>query len=644
MQMPPLSRAPKRLVFLALCTAPACTIDVGLGDSSTTATEATTATTADEPTTSATSGPDPDPTTTVTEAASSGDTTAGAGSACPDGVLDDGEACDDGNLSNDDECTNACQPQACGDGFLGPGEVCDDGSADGGCSSDCTCALQTCGDGALDDGERCDDGNTTLGDGCSACCQREMLHVFVTSKTFPIEFGGSFDADVRCMIAAEEAGIPGDSSNNFAWLGLGGFTISEYIGVIPRPYALLDGTVVAANREELFSGYLQAAINVTEFGETLPGAIDACAEPSLRVWTGIAIDGSTVADANCSDWSSSSGIGRFGSAGASDSRWTDCGEDLACAEEARLYCFEIPCNEQCEGRAALAEWRPKRVLRSREVEALAPEFASVLDELEVEDREAFLAALADADMSDADAAWDLTTVPRPAYGQYQTGAAYGNWGMPGYSFTSWDQNIYISQIANNTFWNTQVSFAASGGYLGLQRLGGTDIVLFSIFGATATQAGTGTICTVASEAGYGYANHRECKLTLSGIAGQNVRLLLVNTNLSDPANRWYAAFVWVGAGAGKWIGNIRGPTGIGRIKTAVNFTEYFGPGAGWNGTKCVAPGPPNSTALFGRPIVGVPGMADKTLSYSSSSLNKCPGKAGFSNPFNGTIAMHLGDV
>lgn len=270
---------------------------------------------------------------------SAGETTTGSEDLCGNGAPDVGEVCDDGNLLNQDNCTNACVPQACGDGFLGPEEACDDGdNNDGdGCSSDCQCELLACGNGKPDLGEICDDGNNAQGDGCSACCQRETLLVFVTSMTYPIEFGGSFDADVRCMIAAEAAGLPGDF---FAWLGLKGLPISEYVGIVPKPYALLDGTIVATSSEELFSGQLQAPINVTEFGVKLPMVADACGTPSHRVWTGIAANGGTT-EANCNDWKQRGAVaGRIGGAGETDARWTDCGEDLACPTPARLYCFE----------------------------------------------------------------------------------------------------------------------------------------------------------------------------------------------------------------------------------------------------------------------------------------------------------------
>lgn len=280
--------------------------------------------------------------TSITDG-SSGGTQGGSPPLCGNGELDQGEACDDGNLINQDDCTNACVPQSCGDRFLGLSEECDDGNhVDGdGCSGACDCEILTCGDGVPGLGEECDDGNAIPSDGCSSCCQRETLHVFVSSQTFPITFGGSFDADVRCMIAAENAGLMGDSANHFAWLGIDGFPMWGYVGVVPRPYVLLDGTVVAHSSEELFSGNILAPINVTEFGDKLLDASDPCANSSLRVWTGLSADGTAIAERTCDDWSSASGMGRFGSASAKDERWTDCGSDMPCDAPAHLYCFEL---------------------------------------------------------------------------------------------------------------------------------------------------------------------------------------------------------------------------------------------------------------------------------------------------------------
>ena len=65
----------------------------------------------------------------------------------------------------------------CGDNIVDAGEECDGSAAEHyTCESDCTLTyIPYCGDTIVDAGEECDDGNTTLGDGCDASCQNEII-------------------------------------------------------------------------------------------------------------------------------------------------------------------------------------------------------------------------------------------------------------------------------------------------------------------------------------------------------------------------------------------------------------------------------------------------------------------------------------
>lgn len=165
--------------------------------------------------------------------------------------------------------------------------------------------------------------------------------VFVTSTTQDGDLGGFAGANATCQARAVAAGLAG---NFEAWLsgrpdGFGGQNARDFLTHSAGPYRLVDGTKVADDWADLIDGSLDHAIDMDEHGNTVGG----------NAWTNTETDGRAHDHRrDCgpgSDlgavWGSSSRFesGRYGTVGATDSRWT-METNTACDRSFRLYCFE----------------------------------------------------------------------------------------------------------------------------------------------------------------------------------------------------------------------------------------------------------------------------------------------------------------
>ena len=218
----------------------------------------------------------------------------------------------------------------CGNGKIELFEDCDDGNiaAGDGCSSDCL--FEECGNGRVDFGEECDDGNVTDGDACSSICAVEYKRVFLTAETYNGNLDGVAGADSKCNASAAAAGLSGiyqawvsDSYNSAA----NRFT-THYNG----NYALVDGTPVADDWNDLTDAYLINPINKDAAGNPVAG----------EAWTNTLYNGNlrtTNTYYNCSNWTSSSSYGYFGTAEYITGVWTQ-GLYKSCQFFLKLYCFE----------------------------------------------------------------------------------------------------------------------------------------------------------------------------------------------------------------------------------------------------------------------------------------------------------------
>jgi hypothetical protein len=153
-----------------------------------------------------------------------------------------------------------------------------------------------------------------------------VVSVFVTGRRYRGNLRGLAGADRKCQRRAEAAGLSGTWT---AWLSDG---TENAIDRIPDgQYQLINGTQVADDKADLTDGFLNAAINLDEFGNQRTGF----------AWTGTQDDGTGTGN-NCNDWTDSS-TESGGDRGATDvrnSEWTLLNADPAqCSERYRLYCF-----------------------------------------------------------------------------------------------------------------------------------------------------------------------------------------------------------------------------------------------------------------------------------------------------------------
>jgi hypothetical protein len=221
-------------------------------------------------------------------------------------------------------------------------------------------------------------------------------------------------------------------------------------------------------------------------------------------------------------------------------------------------------------------------------------------------------------------------VTASAVGQYQWGAAYTGWKqVSGQTYTNWEQSITVVQSAPNTFWNIQGSlYFGPDFYLGVQTPGNVPRFLFSMWGATAFQAPAGGNCQAFGGEGTGL----QCFTPVGeSIVNKTIRLVLVKSNRTNQADLWWSAWATI-SGRGVYLGQLKSPW-QGHIRTAGNFTEYFGPGEGWDGTRCVGAPPPNTAVVYGAPTVSSPTLSARKLPWQSGTLAHCPGPSGQSIQF-----------
>jgi hypothetical protein len=155
--------------------------------------------------------------------------------------------------------------------------------------------------------------------------------VFVMDLSGQASVGGPEGADGICQQAASYAGL--GQKEWRAWLSTAtasAITRIQHDG----PYALVNGTLVAAAKSELSSGKLRHAIDTTEHNRQL-GLNEAL------VWTGTAGDGTASSGDRCREWTlAADSFATVGSALSADVGWT-ASSARSCEGLARMYCFEL---------------------------------------------------------------------------------------------------------------------------------------------------------------------------------------------------------------------------------------------------------------------------------------------------------------
>jgi hypothetical protein len=153
--------------------------------------------------------------------------------------------------------------------------------------------------------------------------------VFVTSTLQNGNLGGLPGANNICQGLAADQNIQGVFK---AWLSDSTGSPDTGFKHASIPYALVDGTVIAANYEGLVSSPLQSPIRLTETGANLGDA--------AVVYTNTDASGREFDYmASCNDWRKTTAEGIAGLTGAVDSKWTAQGY-ARCEALNRMYCFE----------------------------------------------------------------------------------------------------------------------------------------------------------------------------------------------------------------------------------------------------------------------------------------------------------------
>jgi len=255
----------------------------------------------------------------------------------------DSDSCHDWSAAVACASGQSCVNGACTGGTqtcTGDGDKCTDGDdctiddtcLSGVCSGDPKCttapanADPTCSAGTCD--FACHDGYIKQGSGCVL----QTALIFVTSTHSTGNLGGLAGADATCQSLATAAGQSGTFK---AYLSDASTSVDARFVHSTRPYALVNGTVIAANYAGLTSGHVLAPIDVDETG--------ASASPSL-VWTGQSEGG--IATTSCTSWTSSSATPTGAMLDTIDTDWTvtlpvscDLSDGLF-VDDGRLFCVQ----------------------------------------------------------------------------------------------------------------------------------------------------------------------------------------------------------------------------------------------------------------------------------------------------------------
>ncbi len=193
-------------------------------------------------------------------------------------------------------------------------------------------------DGVLDADDNCPLEEPNLdGFGCAS------KKVFVTSETYTSNLGGLAGADQKCNALAATAGLSG---TYMAWLSDSSAGPDTRFTRSDIPYALVDGTLIASDWDDLVDGALLAAITRTEFASVVSSG-------TFIVRTNTDLNGSTLATTPaeaCGDFLTDplyTAATPAGNRSSLDSRWTKdfltgSGRIIQyfCRVSFHLYCFE----------------------------------------------------------------------------------------------------------------------------------------------------------------------------------------------------------------------------------------------------------------------------------------------------------------
>jgi hypothetical protein len=184
-----------------------------------------------------------------------------------------------------------------------------------------------CGNLVEEPGEECDSDS----DACSKCTYPRMIYVN-TSRSFTAIDIGSISLeklDDVCEVTAIENGFYTVKTWK-AWISKTDDDIKDRVFKSPGIYINYAGDIIAYSFTDLTDGTINMPILFDQSGVL----------NNIEVWTGTLTNG-TASNANCDNWSSSSGF--FGTYGKTDSilkNWTSSDLFADCADSKHIYCIE----------------------------------------------------------------------------------------------------------------------------------------------------------------------------------------------------------------------------------------------------------------------------------------------------------------
>jgi hypothetical protein len=159
------------------------------------------------------------------------------------------------------------------------------------------------------------------------CTSYVPKRVFVSSSLSDGALGGLAAADTNCQALANAAGLGGSYK---AWLSDATGSPSTRFTHSLLPYALVDGTQIAANWAALTSGSLSHAIDLTETSGSYTD----------YVYSATNSDGTYFGSADCDGWTSGSSIDTAMVGYSPDAnQWSHVGI-IGCDANQGTYCFE----------------------------------------------------------------------------------------------------------------------------------------------------------------------------------------------------------------------------------------------------------------------------------------------------------------
>lgn len=162
-------------------------------------------------------------------------------------------------------------------------------------------------------------------------------HIFFSSQTYTGNLGGLAGADQKCQTLAQNTGLTGTFK---AWLSDSVTAAKDRLTHATVPYALVDGTKVANDWNDLTDFKINVPINITETGVvTSSYAWTATKANGERRY--VEILGATTDNITCDNWTSSSLLfhGSLGNSSETGQYWSDWGIG-SCDTSKHLYCVE----------------------------------------------------------------------------------------------------------------------------------------------------------------------------------------------------------------------------------------------------------------------------------------------------------------